>query len=96
MAESINTALQRMKRSATMNGGQALVSDWRKQIPDWSHWFPGCPGDPFCEKCLGTGYVRLDVEIEHPMFGKILFCDCVPQNKIAQHEAHLQARGGKA
>jgi hypothetical protein len=40
---------------------------------------PGCPGDPACEECEGTGYVRIDVPVGHPALGKIFLCSCVAE-----------------
>jgi len=38
------------------------------------------PGDPNCPKCGGTGYLREDLPVGHPDFGKIQICTCrVPQ-----------------
>ncbi len=34
------------------------------------------PGDPDCEICGGTGYVRRDLPVGHPDFGKISICKC--------------------
>lgn len=34
------------------------------------------PGDPDCKHCGGLGYLRPDVEPEHPDFGKLEVCDC--------------------
>jgi len=34
------------------------------------------PGDPDCEICGGVGYVRRDVPVGHPEFGKITPCKC--------------------
>ncbi|NBD34378.1 MAG: ATP-binding protein [Chloroflexi bacterium] len=31
-------------------------------------------GDPECELCGGVGFVRLEVERDHPKFGKLLVC----------------------
>jgi len=33
-------------------------------------------GDPNCPICHGLGYVRLDVPLGHPKFGKIQICEC--------------------
>lgn len=33
-------------------------------------------GDPNCEICAGMGYVRLDVPVGHPHFGKLFPCTC--------------------
>lgn len=34
------------------------------------------PGDPACPKCGGLGYLRQDLPLGHPDFGKIRICDC--------------------
>jgi DNA replication protein DnaC len=34
------------------------------------------PGDPACPKCHGVGYLRQDLPIGHPEFGKLQICDC--------------------
>lgn len=34
------------------------------------------PGDPDCEICGGVGYVRRDVPVGHPDFGKLQVCIC--------------------
>jgi hypothetical protein len=46
-------------------------------VPSGSRWFPGCPGDPTCEECEGTGYIRLEVPPGHPACGRIFLCSCV-------------------
>ena len=33
-------------------------------------------GDPDCPHCSGLGYLRLDVPVEHPDFGKVQVCVC--------------------
>ncbi|MGB9521744.1 MAG: hypothetical protein ACPL6F_03205, partial [Anaerolineales bacterium] len=33
-------------------------------------------GDPNCPICHGSGYVRLEVPLGHPQFGKIQICEC--------------------
>ena len=37
---------------------------------------PGGPGDPDCPHCGGLGYIREDVPVEHPNFGKLFPCSC--------------------
>lgn len=59
-----------------------LVRDWKQMIPEGSRWFPGSKGNPACKVCLGTGYVRLELEnrplpVGHKFFGKLFICDCV-------------------
>jgi len=34
------------------------------------------PGDPACPNCGGLGYVRFDVPVGHPDFGKLQICSC--------------------
>jgi DNA replication protein DnaC len=33
-------------------------------------------GDPDCPNCGGVGYLRRDLPIDHPQFGKLEICDC--------------------
>lgn len=33
-------------------------------------------GDPNCPVCGGLGYLRRDLPVDHPDFGKLLLCDC--------------------
>jgi DNA replication protein DnaC len=33
-------------------------------------------GDPNCPECGGLGYLRLDVPVGHPQFGKLQICSC--------------------
>jgi len=42
-------------------------------------------GDPNCQYCKGLGYVRQDLAIDHPDFGKLKICVC-RQNEINQRE----------
>ena len=35
------------------------------------------PGDPSCPHCGGLGWVRREVEVEHPEFGRAIACDCI-------------------
>ena len=34
------------------------------------------PGDPNCEICGGVGYLRQDLPVGHPNFGKLQICSC--------------------
>ena len=38
------------------------------------------PGDPNCKICGGLGFVRQDLPVEHPDFGKMQICICRQQN----------------
>lgn len=41
-------------------------------------------GDPNCPHCGGLGYVRADLPLGHPDFGKLQICVC-RRNEVAQH-----------
>ncbi len=51
--------------------------------PDAS--YPLTPGDPNCPLCQGVGFVRQDLPIGHPNFGKIQICSC-RQKEVASNE----------
>jgi DNA replication protein DnaC len=34
------------------------------------------PGDPNCPQCEGLGYLRVDLPVGHPEFGKLRICNC--------------------
>jgi len=57
--------------------GQKMVRDWKSMLPVGSRWHPGDPGDPACQICEGIGYLRVDLPVGHPDFGKLLLCYCV-------------------
>lgn len=42
------------------------------------------PGDPDCPFCHGLGYLREDLPIGHPEFGKVQICTC-RQAQVSQH-----------
>ena len=63
--------------------------NWKKTLPEGSRWQPGFPGAPDCTRCLGLGYLSLDVSIRHPQFGKLIVCDCVPEPLCSQIRARL-------
>ena len=56
------------------------IPEWKKTLPPDSRWQPGFPGKPACTICKGMGYLTPDVGIHHPQFGKLVICDCVPEN----------------
>ena len=41
------------------------------------------PGDPNCPHCGGMGFLRRDLPVGHPEFGKLLICPC-RNNQISQ------------
>jgi DNA replication protein DnaC len=44
-----------------------------------------------CPICGGSGYLREDVPVGHPRFGKIMPCQCLQSQLEAQHLASLRA-----
>lgn len=44
------------------------------------------PGDPACPICHGIGYLRADLPIDHPDFGKLKICKC------REEQIHQQTR----
>jgi DNA replication protein DnaC len=45
------------------------------------------PGDPDCPICHGIGFVRQELPISHPDFGKLQPCDCL-KSKVFQSVRH--------
>jgi hypothetical protein len=76
--EHVKDVIAQIKTQRHGNKG-GLVHDWRDMIPPGSRWQPGDPGNPACKICGGTGYVRLELPVGHPKFGKIFLCDCVSE-----------------
>lgn len=86
--ESIASALSRLKSDAKRR--PALVPNWKDHLPEGTRWQPGDIGDPACPECKGVGYVRVEVEPGHPMFGKLFVCDCAEARVRAARIATLQ------
>lgn len=64
--------------------------DWRATLPEGSRWMPGDPGKPSCPSCKGTGYVKLNVRVGTPNFGRLFVCDCVDPNVAARLNADIE------
>ncbi|MEW5872063.1 MAG: ATP-binding protein [Chloroflexota bacterium] len=47
------------------------------------------PGDPNCPECHGVGYLRLEVPVNHPDFGKLQVCSCRANQVSAQVRQRL-------
>ncbi|MBI4770051.1 MAG: ATP-binding protein [Chloroflexi bacterium] len=47
------------------------------------------PGDPNCPHCHGIGYVREDVPVGHPNFGRLFACSCRVE-EIAAAQKHRE------
>lgn len=43
----------------------------------------GLPGDPDCPYCHGVGYLRQELPVDHPDFGRLQLCSC-RQSQISQ------------
>jgi hypothetical protein len=50
----------------------------RAHLPKGSLWTLQSPGDPDCPICMGLGFIKFDVPIDHRYFGKLFYCYCVP------------------
>lgn len=74
--QTIAEALAELKRSVNAPEMQ-YVEDWKAHIPSWSRWTPGSRAKPDCPICKGFEYLRVDVPVGHPMFGKMFLCECV-------------------
>lgn len=79
--QTLQQALESMKSGARVVDDKS--NDWRAGLPVGSRWRPGDPGRPNCQACKGVGYVTLDVGINHPSFGKLFVCQCVPSATAA-------------
>jgi DNA replication protein DnaC len=76
------------------HGGPRLVENWTEYVPSGSRWRPGDVGDAGCPTCLGVGYVRLDLPLSHPDFGKLFTCDCAAERVRAINADRLQKVAG--
>jgi DNA replication protein DnaC len=47
------------------------------------------PGDPDCPICGGIGFVREDLPIDHPNFGRLQICSCRAQSVASYAHEHL-------
>jgi DNA replication protein DnaC len=60
-------------RAATEKAGSGVTEPQDKEGPIRQ---VRMPGDPDCPICGGIGYLRRDLPIDHPDFGKIVPCSC--------------------
>ena len=66
----------RLIREANRERQNMYVENWRDSLPEGSQWFPGSTGKPGCQVCHGTGWLRQDLPVGHPDFGKLVACEC--------------------
>jgi DNA replication protein DnaC len=63
---------------AGLSKGSSPTSSSTESRPETPH-----RGDPNCPICGGIGFVRKDVEVGHPEFGRVDICSC-RQNEVVQ------------
>lgn len=74
--ETIWDKTQREIREANARRKGTYVDNWKSLLPEGSQWFPGSTGKPDCKICKGIGWVRHDVPLRDPEFGKLHPCEC--------------------
>jgi len=65
------------------------TSHAKSKISSSAHADPGLPGDPNCPHCGGLGYLRRDLPVGHPDFGRIEICECRRQSVTEQVRSRL-------
>lgn len=68
MKEEINKTLSKMQSDTPMESSPSSSSGIKSVEKPL--------GDPNCPHCGGVGYVRYDVPVDHPKFGKLETCVC--------------------
>ena len=75
----IEETLKKLAAATSKTGTQTSPNDGNGELSPISN----LPGDPNCPICHGVGFVRQDLPISDPDFGKLQPCTCL-QGKIAQ------------
>jgi DNA replication protein DnaC len=57
---------------------------------------PPGTGDPACPRCHGVGWLRRDVGLDHPDFGRAFACDCIAEVLAAARLAAVVRAGNMA
>lgn len=70
--ETFADAMRRLQHEAR----QPQASPTPRAAHSGSRWITGDFGRPDCPHCRGLGYVRVEVPVRHPLFGKLLRCEC--------------------
>jgi DNA replication protein DnaC len=76
MTEKIDETLRKIA-AGTLSG---------KTEPAQAHQTHDLPGDPNCPICGGVGYVRSDLPVGHPDFGRVQVCTC--RNSQLSRQVH--------
>jgi DNA replication protein DnaC len=69
MSKKIDATLKKL--AANMQSGKTSAPDKPEAAPPRD-----LPGDPNCPFCGGAGYLRRDLPLGHPDFGKLEVCSC--------------------
>jgi DNA replication protein DnaC len=70
MSEKIDKTLKKI--AAGMSKGRTPTSSSTEPRSNYND----LPGDPNCPHCHGVGYLRRDLPVGHPDFGKLEICTC--------------------
>jgi len=54
----------------------------------------GALGDPACQRCGGAGWLRRDVPVGHPDFGRVYPCECIA-DRVAEHRLEAVRRASQ-
>ena len=74
--EPIDETLKKIAADTSQGNIRNTLSTEPAASHDWQ-------GDPNCPLCGGVGYIRQDLPINHPDFGKLQICTC-RQKTVAQ------------
>jgi DNA replication protein DnaC len=83
MSEKIDETLRKL--ASDIKSGKTQTDKTGVHQDKLSH--SDLAGDPNCPYCSGLGYLRFDVPIGHPDFGKVQVCSC-RQSDISQQVRH--------
>ncbi len=73
MTEKIDETLKRLAAGMQKNDERSSHAE------EYAQFNSNLPGDPNCPHCGGLGFLRLDVPVGHPEFGKLQICTCRSQ-----------------
>ena len=82
MSDKIDKSLKKLVSDMQNRGSDPAAGE---NFDDASE-FNRLPGDPECPNCNGIGYLRVDLPIGHPDFGKIEICEC--RSKEISQQVH--------
>lgn len=75
MTTKLDENLRQIREANRLRALQ-YVDNWRESLSADSRWFPGSTGRPACKICNGIGWLRDDLPVGHPDFGKLIACEC--------------------